>query len=387
MSGGGRPLLVSLDVTAVPEQPVGAGRYTLELARALDRRPDVALVLWCRRDDRARWAGEGGVAPGAAVVARAPGSRPARLAWEQLALPIGLARRRPDVHHGPHYTMPLAVPVPAVVTVHDLTFVDHPEWHEWSKVVVFRRAIAVARRRAAAVVCVSAATARRLAATGGTRGPVFVAPHGIDHDRFRPEPPGGDADAAALAALGARPPYVLFLGTLEPRKQVDVLVEAFSTVAGSRPDLQLVLAGRPGWGGDAVDRAVAASSHRDRVLRTGYVPEPAVAALLRRAAAVCYPAAEEGFGLPALEAAACGTAVVTTAGSVMAELVGEAAVTATAGSVPSLVAALTEALAGGARAARRRQAGLVAAAGHTWDASAAVHMAAYRTAAAGTAAR
>lgn len=396
-------LAVSLDVSAVPEDPVGAGRYTLELARALVARPDVVLTLWCRRDDRPRWAAlAGGVGHGeaagvghgeaagvghgeaggaATVMAVAPVSRPARLAWEQVGLPAALARLRPAVHHGPHYTMPLSSPVPTVVTIHDLTFVDHPEWHERSKVLVFRRAIAVARRRADAVVCVSEATARRLAELGGARGPVFVAPHGVDHDRFGPDAPPGGADEAGRHALGVAGRYVLFLGTVEPRKQVDVLVQAFDRLAPLDPGLRLVVAGRAGWGDDAAGRALAASPHRDRVRRTGYVPEPAVPALLRGAAAVCYPAAEEGFGLPALEALACGAPLVTTAGSVMAELAGPAAVTAPAGSVEGLAAALKRALAGGPDADERRRVGLAVAARHTWAASADRHLEAYRVAA------
>lgn len=391
-----RPLAVSLDVSAVPDEPVGAGRYTLELARALLDRPDVVLTLWCRRADADRWtalvgggdrAGGGDGAPprhpGATVRAAAPAARPARLAWEQVGLPAGLARLRPAVHHGPHYTMPVASPVPTVVTIHDLTFVDHPEWHERSKVVLFRRAIAVARRRAAALVCVSEATARRLDELGGARGPVFVAPHGVDHERFGPGPPPGGADEAERRALGVEGRYLLFLGTVEPRKQVDVLVRAFDRLAPDEPDLTLVVAGRSGWGDDAAGRALAASPHRDRVRRTGYVPESAVPALLRGAAAVCYPAAEEGFGLPALEAAACGAPLVTTAGSVMAELVGPAAVTAPAGSVEGLAAALRQVLAGGPAADERRRAGLGVAARHTWAASAARHVEAYRAAAGG----
>ncbi len=374
---GGRALVVSVDATAVPERPVGAGRYVVELVRALARRDDVRPAVWCRRDDAARWRE---LAP--TVLPCAPPSRPARLAWEQAGLAWALRRAGAAVHHGPHYTMPVLCPVPAVVTVHDLTFVEHPEWHERSKVVLFRRAIALARLRAAAIVCPSRATADRLAATGGVRGRVFVVPHGVDHDRFRPDEPRPGADADALRRLGVRPPYVLFLGTLEPRKAVPALVGAFDRVAGTRPDLRLVLAGRPGWGGDQVERSVAASAHRGRIVRTGYVPDDTVPALLRGAAAVCYPALEEGFGLPALEAAACGAPLVTTAGSVMAELAGDAAVLAEAGSAESVAAALAEALADGPARQHRRQAGLVAAAARTWAASAEGHVAAYRWAAA-----
>ena len=372
----GPPLAVSVDATAVPERPVGAGRYVVELVRALARRDDVRLTVWCRRDDAARWE-----SPGLTVLPSAPPSRPARLVWEQAGLARALRTAGVAVHHGPHYTMPVLCPVPSVVTVHDLTLVEHPEWHERSKVVVFRRAIALARRRATAIVCPSAATATRLDATGGATGRVFVVPHGVDHDRFGPHEAWPGADAAALRSTGVRPPYLLFLGTLEPRKAVPVLVDAFDRLAGVHRDLTLVLAGGAGWGSDEVERSVAAAVHRSRIVRTGYVAETAVPALLRRAAAVCYPAIEEGFGLPALEAAACGTPLVTTAGSVMAEMVGDAAVLAEAGSASSVAAALTAVLAGGPDGERRRTAGLAAAAERTWAASAAGHVEAYRWAA------
>jgi glycosyltransferase involved in cell wall biosynthesis len=304
-----------------------------------------------------------------------------RLAWEQSGLVAGLAWAGVDVHHGPHYTMPVLAPVPTVVTIHDLTFVEHPEWHEPAKVPVFRTAIAVARRRAAVVVCVSDATARRLTALGPVHGPVVVAPHGVDHDRFRPDTADPAGDDALRRALGIRPPYLLFLGTIEPRKQVDVLVRAFDRLAADHPELTLVLAGRDGWGQGSVLDALAHSAARGRVVLTGYVPDAVVPALLRGAAAVCYPAAEEGFGLPALEAVACGAPLVTTAGSVMAEVVGEAAVTAPVGSPDALAEAVRRALAGGPAAVRRRRVGLAVAAAHTWSASAEAHVRAYRLAA------
>jgi glycosyltransferase involved in cell wall biosynthesis len=270
--------------------------------------------------------------------------------------------------------------VPRVVTVHDLTFLDHPEWHERSKVVVFRRAIGVAARRAEAIVCVSGHTAERLEALCAPTGRVFVVPHGVDHERFGPGPAPSDDDV--LGRLGVQPPYILFMGTLEPRKAVPDLVAAFDRVAPARPDLSLVLAGAPGWGTDAVEHALERARCAGRVVRTGYVPDEAVPALLRRAAVAAYPALEEGFGLPALEALACGTPLVTTAGTAMAEVSGGAAVLVAAGSVPDLADALAETLEAGAGVTERRRLGLAVAAGHTWEASAEGHMAAYRWAAA-----
>ena len=374
---------VTLDVTAVPPSPAGAGRYTLELAAALAVREDPRLVAVARRADAERWRRLAGGRMD--VVAPAPSSRPVRLAWEQLALPSLLRRARPDVHHGPHYTMPEHCPVPVVVTIHDCTFFDHPEWHEPVKVRFFRRAIRVAAQRAGALVCVSATTARELEAVCSVTVPVVVAPHGVDHLRFSPNPPAVGSDEDALRRLGIDPGqrFVLFLGTVEPRKDVPTLVRAFSMLADEDRDVALVVAGRRGWKTGPVDDALGASRHRDRIRWTGYVPEDAVPALLRMAAVVAYPSLAEGYGLPALEALACGAPLVTTTGTAMAELAGDAAILVTPRDPEGLAGALAEVLSDADRLAtvRRREAGLARAAAFTWEASADRHIEAYRIAA------
>jgi glycosyltransferase involved in cell wall biosynthesis len=363
---------VGIDVSAIPDEPRGAGRYVVELVRALHARGAVDLHLSTRRADGGRWSA---LAPTADVRAVVPDGRARRLAWEQVVAPRFVDKWGIDVHHGPHYTTPEVAKVAKVVTVHDLTFFDHPEWHEKVKVSVFKRAIRVATQVADAVVCVSAPTARRLEELLDPQCEVVVIPHGLDHGSFTATPDDGDADRLAL--LGVRAPYLVFVGTLEPRKDVATLVAAFDRLAPTHPDLQLVIAGGKGWGNERFDKAVAASPFADRIVRTGYVDDAAIPALLRGAAAAVYPALVEGFGLPALEALACGAPLVTTAGSVMEEVAAGAAWLAPPGDAAGLAEVLDGVLADAGN--ERRARGLEVAAGYTWDATAAAHEAVYQS--------
>ena len=376
---------VLLDVSAVPRRPVGAGVYTVALARALAARDELELHLLARRDDGDRWHD---IAPGTPVHADAPAPRPARIAWEQLVAPRLAARLGVDVWHGPHYTMPVRLPIPAVVTVHDMTFFDHPEWHERGKVEFFRRMIRASARRARLLVCVSAFTESRLRAVVTPSGKTVVIHHGVDHDRFAPAGAGAscshEEDLRLLEPHGVTPPYVAFASTLEPRKDVPTLVAAFARVARSRPDLRLVLAGGDGWGARAVRDAIVGSGVATRVVRPGYLPNDAIPALFRQAEAVAYPSLVEGFGLPALEALACGAPLVSTSGSAIEEVVGDAAQLVAPGDAGALAAALERILDDPGESARLRKAGPLQAAGFTWEASVAQHVEAYLSAGAAT---
>jgi glycosyltransferase involved in cell wall biosynthesis len=289
--------------------------------------------------------------------------------------------------------MPERSSVPTVVTVHDLSFFEAPQWHDRSKVVLFKRAIRVAARRAAAVVCPSRVTAVQLARWCQVDAEVFVAHHGVDAGRFGPHETEPGADGAAVGRidprLGHGRPYLVFVGTLEPRKDVPSLVQAFDRVAARHPDALLVLAGGDGWGAGAIDQAIAAAPSGQRVVRTGYVADAAIPALLRSAVAAVYPALYEGFGLPALEALACGTPLITTSGTAMEEVAGDAATLVTPGDMAGLAEALDAALGSGPASGpgerdRQRRLGLDIAASHTWEQSANRHVEAYRFADGGT---
>lgn len=369
---------VALDVSAVPAKVAGAGRYIVELARGLPG-CGVATTLVTRRDDDARWRS---FSPGAHVEAAVPDARALRLAYEAWFLGRGSAARGCDVWHGPHYTMPRRRARPTVVTIHDLTFFTNPEWHERTKVEFFRRAIAYSARHAEVLVSVSDFSARLLDELVTDHAPVVVAPLGVDLASFSPV---GDDDARFDEfALPRDVAYVLFVGTFEPRKGLDVLLDAFAALAPERPGLELWLAGQLGWGVGPLESRLADHPFASRVRRLGFVDETLLPALYRRARVVAYPSRGEGFGLPVLEALACGASVVTTTPTVMAEVAGDAARLVPIGDADALARALDGAVdeseeqrARGAARARRR------AEGFTWDACLSQHLVAYERAASG----
>jgi glycosyltransferase involved in cell wall biosynthesis len=262
-----------------------------------------------------------------------------------------------------------------VVTVHDLTLLTHPEWHEASKVRYFGWAMGRAVAAAARVLCVSTTTAADLAARLDVPADrVDVTPLGTD---LRPAP--AEDVEAVRRRLGIDGPYLLGLGTVEPRKDLPALVRAFASLAGELPH-RLVLAGLAGWGAGALAAAVAASGVADRILVPGYVPDADKAALFTGADVFVYPSRYEGFGLPVLEAMACGTPVVTTTGGSLPEVAGDAAALVAPGDTGALAAAIAK-LAGDPRARQDAATrGLKRAAGFTWDRCAALTAAAYQRA-------
>ncbi len=361
---------VALDVSAVPTHVAGAGRYVVEIARRLPA-AGVDLALVSRRNDAIRWRAW---SPDASVEPLVPEGRAARLLVEAWRLGTTPVARGAAVWHGPHYTMPRRGSTPTVVTVHDLTFFTHPQYHEAAKAAFFRRAIRYAASHARVLVCVSAFTARQLDEIVPDHAPVVVAAHGVDLERFRPEAP--------QLLDPAERPYLLFLGTIEPRKGLDTLLEAFAAVARDTPEIELWLAGQSGWAEDAVGQLIDQHPAKSRIRRLGFVDDATLPSLLARARAVVYPSRVEGFGLPVLEAMACGSTVVTSSGTVMEEIADGAALVCPPGLPAALAATLVRAI--GLDVAARLDLGQRARARaetFTWAASVQRHLEAYDLAA------
>ncbi len=370
-------LRVLIDATPLPAQRVGVGSYVTALVGALAARGDAEVHVLVKRRDLEELSA---LAPGATMHAAGPRSRPSRIVWEHTALPRWAKRVRCEVFHGPHYTLPGSLPCPAVVTFHDPTFFTHPDLHERAKVSYFRRAARIGARRASRVIAVSEYARRgAIAHAGVPEDCIEVVPLGVDARRYSPAP--GPDDERLRARAGVSGPYVLWVGALEPRKDVPTLVAAFAELVAEGLDRSLVLVGPPAWGAAAITSSIERSAITDRVVRTGYVTEDEKVALYRGADAFVYPSIAEGFGLPVLEAMACGTPVVTTTGSAPEEVAGDAAVLVAPQDTAGLREAIRRVLDDVSVAGELRRRGPERARGFTWDRTAEGTLRAYGRAA------
>lgn len=251
----------------------------------------------------------------------------ARIAWEQTLFPV--QARRFDLVHGLVNVLPLAWRGPSVVTVHDLAFL-----HAAETMPPVRRAYLTALCRASAsqatrIVAVSTQTADDLMRSFGTPARrIVVVPNGVGGE-FTPGAP--DRAVAYRAARGLPPRFFLFVGTLEPRKNLEFLVSAYARWRSEAPpelaEIKLVIAGGRGWYYQTIFEKVRSLGQETNILFPGFVPADDLPDLYRSALALVYPSRLEGFGLPVLEAMACGLPVLVSRTPSLVEVAGDAGVT------------------------------------------------------------
>jgi glycosyltransferase involved in cell wall biosynthesis len=344
---------VGLDATPLLGARTGIGRYTGALLQALASFDDqlVATAFTLRGRGALR------VPPGVEVRARAVPARALHEAWARSSFPpVELLAGRLDVFHATNFVLPPVRRARGVVTVHDLAFL-----HLTSTVSAasarYRALVPRSLARAAVVVTPSEAVAGQVHEAYAPRVPVLAVPHGVDAAWAAAQPPS----PSLRARLGLPSSYLLFVGTLEPRKDVRTLLAAHALLPDAPP---LVLVGPPGWG-EQVDVS--------RALTPGYLDEDVLRPVVAGAAALVLPSRDEGFGMPVVEALAAGTPVVASDLPVLREVGGEVVAYASAGDPHSFAAALARVLEQpGDRGARRAHA-----ARFTWQRSAEGHRAAY----------
>lgn len=368
---------VLFDATAVPSDRGGVGRYVDGIVPALTAK-GVELIVVAQPRDR-----EVFERAGARVVDAPPlaSSTPGRFLWEQVALPRLARRLRVRLVHSPHYTFPIVMGRRRIVTVHDLTFYSHPQLHGMAKRLFFRAWLRLGALLRQPVVAVSEATGREYRDRFRRRGEVTVAPLGYEESLFHPPSPEESSAFRRHAAQQERD-WVAFLGTLEPRKNVVALIEAYERAVTALPAAErpsLLLAGAAGWDphvGPAVEKA-AARGFDVRLL--GYLPVELLAPFLGDAEVVAYPSLGEGFGLPVLEAMASGGVVLTSDRLSLPEVGGDA-VAYTGTSAGEIAVVLSELLRDGSRRSELRSRARQRALSFSWPRTAERHLVAYRAA-------
>lgn len=293
----------------------------------------------------------------------------ARIAWEQTVLPVALARYKADIVHGLVNVLPLASGLPGVVTVHDLSFVRTPQMLPPLKRAYLTRLCAASVAHARCVIAVSRQTAADVARFfAAPAAKIHVVHNGVS-TAFAP----GDAESSALfrRAKGLPDRYFLYLGTLEPRKNLELLVRAFarwrSEGGTAVSTVKLVLAGGQGWYYDTIFAQVKDLGLAEAVIFPGFVPAAELPDWYRGAELFVYPSVYEGFGLPVLEAMACGVPVVCSQADSLLEVAGDAAVTFGVGDEQALAAALRSLSENPAKRDFLRRQGLVQAARFSWS--------------------
>ncbi len=367
---------IAFDGTTLTPGRTGVGYYTEHLLQHLAREValtgDELVVISNLPIDT-----EAPLPPGVRVYDRH--RFPVRAVWMQACAPRALADIEPDVVHFTNGMMPVLCETASVVTVHDMSLRLYPRFHPLRRLVINRPLQRLAIARADAIVTVSHSTRRDLLRLHGAAPDRVSVVHEAASPAFRPV-----TDAAALARVRTRyalpDRFVLYLGTVEPRKNLGRLLEAMARARAAGMPHALVCAGPYGWLSNDLAATIDRLGLASVVHFTGYVRFEDLPALYSLCEVFAFPSIYEGFGLPVVEALACGAPVLTSSTSSLAEIAADAALTVDPLSVDALTAALVRLTSDGPLRVALRAAGPARAASFSWAQAARDVLAVYRTA-------
>jgi glycosyltransferase involved in cell wall biosynthesis len=370
---------VAIDLSALMPQPSGVDNYLIELVTHLGKiDTESRYSLFLNQEDGDLFAGR--LPPNFHVRAWCRRPRPLRLLFQQAILPAACRAHRADVLHSPSFLMPWwRGPSRHLLTVHDATFFSMPEMHSALRASkAFRLAVSTSIRRAGMINVPSKATRADLMRFFPSlrRSKIRVTPYGVAR-AFSPAPEAEIAENRKR--MGLPPRYILAVGTLEPRKNLERLVESYRRLvrSASIPE-HLVIAGRPGWSYERLLELITDPELDGRVHVRGFVAHEDLPWLYRGARLFAYPSLGEGFGFPPLEAMACGVPVLSAPNSALAETLTGAAELVSPTDVPALEDGMRRLLDDDALRSRRIEQGIRRAAAYRWEQTARAVQACYR---------
>jgi glycosyltransferase involved in cell wall biosynthesis len=358
-------LRAGYELTGLELDIAGSARAARRLREALQARPELDMVTLAQPSSPSVLSGR--VARGLAR----------ELAWFPVQLPRRARALGLDILHCPMPLAPLHSPVPLVLTLMDAMAWERPEWFGRALVAQHRLVLSRAVRRATRVLVPSRHSAERICDVLG------VDPARIDVTPYAPDPvfTPGRPDRRTLSRLGVEGSYVLTVGTLQPRKNLESALEVFERLTAEGARQRLVVVGARGWRDRRLADRLGSSPAQGRVEALGRVSDAELVELYRGADCLLYCSRGEGFGFPTLEAMACGTPVVCSSTTSLGEVAGDAAVLADPEDVDDIQRALGEVLGSAARRAELSRRGRERAAMFSWDRCAELTLTAYRRAA------
>ncbi len=357
-------MLVGFEASSLRGCKSGVGYYTENLLGSIMRvAPEHDYVLFSNREMNGTWQRLGSE--------RLYDRRyfPVRALWMQAILPVALRDVRPDVCHFTNYLAPLSCDCPQIVTIYDMTVFITPRYHDFKKLVLDRTLIPRVAKRADAIITVSnSARYDILRHLKVPREKVKVI-MGAVSSHFRPVIDQAQLDSVK-SKYGLRQPFILYVGTIEPRKNLTRLIQAFADLKKSGLPHKLVIVGQSGWHVGPIFAEVERLLLSKDVIFTGYVPFEDLPALYSLCETMAFPSLYEGFGLPVLEAMACGAAVVTSRSSSLIEVAGDAALLVNPLSVDEIADSLRRLHQDPDLRAELREHGIARASNFTWEAAA-----------------
>jgi glycosyltransferase involved in cell wall biosynthesis len=315
---------IGIDATALPPQPVGAGNYIIQLIRALAAQEsdhDFVVFAQPRGQDMIALP-EGSPVERVTVEERSPGSR---LIWEQVQFPKLIRVSGVELLHSTHYTRPTWLACKSVVTFHDMTFFLYPELHTWARRFYFPKMMRMSASRADELITVSDSTRDDIVRLLGIDPKKITTTHLGVNPGYKPID-DQNKKRSVIEKYALPEKFILFVGLVEPRKNLPVLIDAFKRLIDEEFNFKLILVGRFGWMYEKVFDQVKELGLENMVQFLGYVPQEDLPVVYNLARLFVYPTIYEGFGLPVLEAMACGIPVITSDVSSLPEIVGEAGI-------------------------------------------------------------